>query len=158
MRILLAEDDALLADGLARALRQSGHQVDIAADGLAADQCLAGQGYELAILDLGLPGIDGSTVLQRLRERRQQTPVLVLSARMAIEERVRLLDLGADDYVVKPFNPAEVAAGPGPCCAAPWAAGRGMGEPASCAPVPWKSTWTPSASASAATGANKPWP
>lgn len=110
MRILLAEDDALLADGLARALRQSGHQVDIAADGLAADQCLAGQGYELAILDLGLPGIDGSTVLQRLRERRQQTPVLVLSARMAIEERVRLLDLGADDYVVKPVAVAELEA------------------------------------------------
>ncbi len=110
MRILLIEDDALLADGLARALRHSGYLVDAAADGRAADQLLSSDGYDLAILDLGLPGLDGSEVLQRLRARRQQTPVLVLSARLAVEERVRLLDLGADDYVVKPVRLDELEA------------------------------------------------
>lgn len=110
MRILLVEDDALLADGLARALRQSGYDVDIAADGLTADRRLSGSAYDLTILDLGLPGLDGSSVLQRLRQRKQGTPVLILSARMAIEERVRLLDLGADDYVVKPVAIAELEA------------------------------------------------
>lgn len=110
MRILLVEDDELLADGLARALRQSGYTVDIAADGPRADSLLAGGGYDLTILDLGLPGLEGSQVLTRLRSRRQLTPVLVMSARMAIEERVRLLDLGADDYVVKPVALAELEA------------------------------------------------
>lgn len=110
MRILLIEDDALLADGLARALSHSGYLVDTAADGRAADQLLVSDGYDLAILDLGLPGLDGSEVLQRLRARRQQTPVLVLSARLAVEERVRLLDLGADDYVVKPVRLDELEA------------------------------------------------
>ncbi len=110
MRILLIEDDALLADGLARALRHSGYLVDAAADGRAADQLLSSDGYDLAILDLGLPGLDGSEVLPRLRARRQQTPVLVLSARLAVEERVRLLDLGADDYVVKPVRLDELEA------------------------------------------------
>lgn len=110
MRILLIEDDALLADGLARALRHSGYLVDTAADGRAADQLLSSDGYDLAVLDLGLPGLDGSEVLQRLRARRQQTPVLVLSARLAVEERVRLLDLGADDYVVKPVRLDELEA------------------------------------------------
>lgn len=110
MRILLIEDDALLADGLARALRHSGYLVDTAADGRAADQLLSSDGYDLAVLHLGLPGLDGSEVLQRLRARRQQTPVLVLSARLAVEERVRLLDLGADDYVVKPVRLDELEA------------------------------------------------
>lgn len=110
MRILLIEDDALLADGLTRALRHSGYVVDTAADGRTADGLLANDKYDLAILDLGLPGLDGSEVLQRLRARRQQTPVLVLSARLAVEERVRLLDLGADDYVVKPVSTDELEA------------------------------------------------
>ncbi len=110
MRILLIEDDLLLADGLARALRHSGYVVDIAANGINADVLLSKESYELAILDLGLPGIDGNEVLQRLRARGQQTPVLVLSARMAVEERVRALDLGADDYVVKPVALSELEA------------------------------------------------
>lgn len=110
MRILLIEDDALLADGLARALRHSGYVVDHASDGRVADGLLTNGCYDLAILDLGLPGLDGSEVLQRLRARRQQTPVLVLSARLAVEERVRLLDLGADDYVVKPVTLDELEA------------------------------------------------
>lgn len=110
MRILLAEDDALLADGLARALAHSGYSVEVAPDGKAADRWLQGEEFDLAILDLGLPGLEGSDVLQRLRSRRQKTPVLILSARPAMEERVRLLDLGADDYVVKPVALAELEA------------------------------------------------
>lgn len=110
MRILLIEDDALLADGLGRTLRHSGYLVDIADNGLIADSLLAEGEYDLAILDLGLPGLDGSEVLQRLRARRQRTPVLILSARLAVEERVRMLDLGADDYVVKPVTLAELEA------------------------------------------------
>lgn len=110
MRILLVEDDALLADGLARSLRQSGYIVEIASDGKTADLWLENEAFDLAILDLGLPELDGSTVLQRLRNRKQSTPVLILSARMALEERVRLLDLGADDYVVKPVALVELEA------------------------------------------------
>lgn len=110
MRILLIEDDLLLADGLARALRHSGYVVDTADNGTTADAWLGKEAYDLAILDLGLPGLDGTEVLQRLRARRQRTPVLVLSARMAVEERVRLLDLGADDYVVKPVALNELEA------------------------------------------------
>ena len=110
MRILLVEDDTLLADGLARALRQSGYLVDIATDGKTADNWLEADSFDLTILDLGLPGLDGSEVLQRLRARKQRTPVLVMSARDAIEERVRLLDLGADDYIVKPVALVELEA------------------------------------------------
>lgn len=110
MRILLVEDDSLLADGLARALRNSGYLVEIAADGPSADRWLADDDFDLAILDLGLPGLDGAEVLNRLRQRRQRTPVLIMSARMALEERVRLLDLGADDYLVKPVALVELEA------------------------------------------------
>lgn len=110
MRILLAEDDSLLADGLTRALRQSGYVVDWAEDGKQADSWLASQTYDLAILDLGLPGLEGGDVLYRLRTRKQRMPVLILSAREALEERVRLLDLGADDYLVKPVALSELEA------------------------------------------------
>ena len=110
MRILLVEDDALLADGLARSLKQSGYLVEIATNGLTADRWLENESFDLTILDLGLPGLDGSKVLERLRARKQHTPVLILSARMAIDERVRLLDLGADDYVVKPVAMVELEA------------------------------------------------
>jgi len=110
MRILLVEDDALLADGLARALGQSGYLVDVASDGKTADVWLENETYDLAILDLGLPGLDGPDVLQRLRARRQRVPVLILSAREALEERVRVLDLGADDYLVKPVALVELEA------------------------------------------------
>lgn len=110
MRILLIEDDALLADGLGRTLCHSGYLVDIADNGVTADSLLTKGQYDLAILDLGLPGLDGSEVLQRLRARRQRIPVLILSARLAVEERVRVLDLGADDYVVKPVTVAELEA------------------------------------------------
>lgn len=110
MPILLIEDDALLADGLARSLRQTGYSVEIADTGAGAERRLASSDFDLAILDLGLPDLDGSTVLQRLRQRRPGMPVLVMSARMALEERVRLLDLGADDYVVKPIALVELEA------------------------------------------------
>jgi two-component system OmpR family response regulator len=110
MRILLVEDDALLADGLARSLRQSGYLVEVASDGLMADRWLEAEAFDLTILDLGLPGLDGTQVLQRLRSRKQAVPVLILSARMALEERVRLLDIGADDYVVKPVALVELEA------------------------------------------------
>jgi two-component system, OmpR family, response regulator len=110
MRILLVEDDALLADGLARALGQAGYLIDVASDGRTADAWLENETYDLAILDLGLPGLDGADVLRRLRARRQLVPVLILSAREALEERVRVLDLGADDYLVKPVALAELEA------------------------------------------------
>lgn len=110
MKILLVEDDTLLADGLARSLRQSGYLVEIAGDGRTADRWLEAESFDLTILDLGLPGLDGSEVLQRLRSRKQRMPVLVMSARDAVEERVRLLDLGADDYIVKPVALVELEA------------------------------------------------
>lgn len=110
MRILLVEDDALLADGLARSLRQSGYPVETVADGMAADRWLETESFDLVILDLGLPGLDGSEVLRRLRMRKQRLPVLVLSAREELGERVRLLDLGADDYLVKPVALVELEA------------------------------------------------
>jgi two-component system, OmpR family, response regulator len=110
MRLLLIEDDPLLADGLARSLKQSGYLVDVAADGKTAERWLESETFDLCILDLGLPDLDGSTVLQHLRGRKQSLPVLILSARLALEERVRLLDLGADDYVVKPVALVELEA------------------------------------------------
>lgn len=100
----------MLADGLARALRQSSYVVDWVQDGKQADSWLASQNYDLVILDLGLPWLEGGEVLRRLRERRQRLPVLILSARKALEERVRLLDLGADDYLVKPVALSELEA------------------------------------------------
>lgn len=110
MRILLVEDDALLADGLARALRQSGYLIETVADGCAADRWLEAENFDLVILDLGLPGLDGSELLRRLRARKQSLPVLILSAREELGERVRLLDLGADDYLVKPVALVELEA------------------------------------------------
>ena len=110
MRILVAEDDAELADGLCRALRQSDYAVDHAANGKQADAWLANENYDLAILDLGLPGLNGMEVLRRLRRREQPVPVLILTARDALEDRVQGLDLGADDYIVKPIAYAELEA------------------------------------------------
>lgn len=110
MRILLAEDDALLADAISRALTQAAHAVDIAPTGLDADRSLAANPYDLAILDVGLPGIDGFEVLRRLRGRRSLVPVLLLTVRDTVEDRVAGLDLGADDYLTKPFNLSELEA------------------------------------------------
>lgn len=102
MSILLIEDDLPLADGLARALRRDGFGVDTV--GNARDACLAldARAYGAVVLDLGLPDLDGSEVVRHLGARKLDTPVLVLSARDGLDERIRLLDIGADDYLVKP--------------------------------------------------------
>lgn len=111
MRILIAEDDEVLADGLCRSMRQAGYAVDCVGDGLDADLMLKGeQPFDLAILDLGLPRLDGLQVLRSLRERNHQVPVIILTARDGVEDRVKGLDLGADDYLVKPFNLPELEA------------------------------------------------
>ncbi len=110
MRILVVEDDSLLAAGLTRLLTRAGHGVDQMKSGVQADSALRATPYELLVLDIGLPDIDGFEVLRRLRQRRSQTNVLVLTARDAVEDRVRGLDLGADDYLTKPFSLTEFEA------------------------------------------------
>lgn len=110
MRILLVEDDADLAEGLLKALRAPGHAVDHCPDGEDADALLRYEAYDLVVLDLGLPGIDGFEVLRRLRGRGETVPVLVLTARDALDQRVTGLDLGADDYLAKPFALPELEA------------------------------------------------
>ena len=110
MRILLAEDDSLLGDGLRAGLRQLGFLVDWVRDGEAAERELRAQAYEAAVLDLGLPRKDGLDVLADIRRAGILTPVLVLTARDAVPDRIRGLDVGADDYVVKPVDLHELAA------------------------------------------------
>jgi two-component system OmpR family response regulator/two-component system response regulator QseB len=110
MRILLVEDDPMLGDGLRAGLRQLGFQVDWVRDGEAAERELASGVYAAGVLDLGLPRKDGLEVLQALRVRGVATPVLVLTARDAVPDRIRGLDLGADDYVVKPVDLHELGA------------------------------------------------
>ncbi|TCV95674.1 two-component system OmpR family response regulator [Luteibacter rhizovicinus] len=110
MRILVAEDDAAIAAGVRASLEQSGHAVDHITDGASADTALRDHPYDLLVLDLGLPALDGSDVLARLRRRGAGIPVLVVTAREGLRERVRVLDLGADDYLVKPFALVEFEA------------------------------------------------
>lgn len=110
MRILLAEDDPMLGDGLRAGLRQQGFQVDWVRDGVAAEREIIGGDYQAAVLDLGLPLKDGMDVLQALRARKISTPVLVLTARDAVPDRIKGLDSGADDYVLKPVDLYELGA------------------------------------------------
>jgi two-component system OmpR family response regulator len=111
MRILIAEDDQVLADGLLRTLRASGAAVDHVADGAQADAALmTNTEFDLLILDLGLPRLHGFEVLRRLRARGATLPVLILTAADSVEERVKGLDLGADDYMAKPFSLQELEA------------------------------------------------
>jgi len=110
MRILLAEDDSTLGDGLRAGLRQLGFQVDWVRDGIAAEHELASGIYAAGVLDLGLPHKDGVQVLTALRACKVPTPILVLTARDAVSDRVLGLDSGADDYVVKPVDLVELAA------------------------------------------------
>lgn len=110
MRILIVEDDTLLADVLMTSLQQAGYGVDWAKNGDEADYILSRQEYDLTVLDLGLPRMGGFQVLKRLRERKLQAPVLILTARDALEDRVKGLDLGADDYMTKPFELPELEA------------------------------------------------
>jgi len=110
MRILIAEDDAILADGLQRALREGGYAVDWVANGLEADNAVDANEFDLMILDIGLPRRSGLEVLKRLRARDSHLPVLILTALDGVNDRVRGLDLGADDYLAKPFELAELEA------------------------------------------------
>jgi len=110
MRILIAEDDSILADGLVRSLRQSGYAVDHVKGGSEADSALTMQSFDLLILDLGLPRMSGLEVLRRLRARNSTLPVLILTAADGVDERVKGLDLGADDYMSKPFHLNELEA------------------------------------------------
>ena len=110
MRILIAEDDAVLADGLTRSLRQAGYSVDCVMDGAAADAALTTGEFDLLILDVGLPKLSGFEVLKRLRARNAGLPVLILTALDGVDDRVRGLDLGADDYLAKPFALQELEA------------------------------------------------
>ncbi len=110
MRILIAEDDQVLADGLLRTLRGNGYAVDHVASGSEADAALSTQEFDLLILDLGLPRLHGFDVLKKLRARGSATPVLILTAADSVEQRVKGLDLGADDYMAKPFSLQELEA------------------------------------------------
>jgi two-component system, OmpR family, response regulator len=110
MRILLAEDDPLLGDGLRVGLRQQGFLVDWVRDGQAAEREIIKGDYQAAVLDLGLPLKDGMDVLQSLRSQKISLPVLVLTARDAVPDRIKGLDLGADDYVIKPVDLFELGA------------------------------------------------
>jgi DNA-binding response OmpR family regulator len=110
MRIFLAEDDPQLGEGLSLGLRELGHTVDWVRDGLSAQQASDTENLDALILDLGLPGKDGLEVLKHIRSAEKSIPVLVLTARDSVENRIEGLDLGADDYVVKPFDLLEVDA------------------------------------------------
>jgi two-component system OmpR family response regulator/two-component system response regulator QseB len=110
MRLLLVEDDAILGDGLTAGLTLEGYAVDWLIDGAQADEALKLNHYDLVVLDLNLPRMDGMSVLKNLRRRKDSTPVLVLTAREGVAERVAGLDNGADDFVTKPFDLAEICA------------------------------------------------
>ena len=110
MRILLVEDDRSLAEGLMTLLRQSGYAVDLVHDGASAEAVAAAENFDLVILDLNLPQMDGLSVLRAMRSRRNTAAVMILTARGAPEDRVRGLDLGADDYLIKPFDVGEFEA------------------------------------------------
>jgi two-component system response regulator QseB len=110
MRLLLVEDDASLAAGVMAALKPEGYTVDWLQDGVSALHALRHEPFDLAILDLGLPRMDGLEVLRNLRARQHPIPMLVLTARDGVQDRIQGLDAGADDYLVKPFDTAELKA------------------------------------------------
>jgi len=110
MRILVVEDDVLLADGLTRSLRDAGHAVDWVDSGERALLALDAERFELVVLDIGLPGMNGLELLRRVREGDRYVPVILVTARDAVRDRVKGLDLGADDYLVKPFAIEELEA------------------------------------------------
>jgi DNA-binding response OmpR family regulator len=110
MRVLLVEDDRMIGESIRAALKQDGSAVDWVRDGRSAESTLATEQFDLVLLDLGLPQRDGLEILRAMRLRHDQTPVIVLTARDALQERVAGLDAGADDYLVKPFELEELAA------------------------------------------------
>lgn len=110
MRLLLVEDDEILGDGIKAGLTMEGYAVDWLTNGLLADEALKTNNYEMVVLDLNLPGMNGMDVLNLLRKRKDETPVLVLTAKDTIDDKVLGLDSGADDFVVKPFDLTEVCA------------------------------------------------
>ena len=110
MRLLVIEDEARIADFVRRGLESAGYAVDVAPDGAAAIELVHGAEYDLIVLDLMLPDIDGLDLLKKIRNRKTSPPVLILSARDAVDDRVRGLELGADDYLVKPFQFVELQA------------------------------------------------
>jgi two-component system OmpR family response regulator/two-component system response regulator QseB len=110
MRILLVEDDALLGDALQVGLRQADYAVDWVRDGISAETALMTGDYAAVVLDLGLPRMDGLDVLRHLRAKQKTLPVLILTARDTVEDRIRGLDAGADDYLVKPCDLGELTA------------------------------------------------
>ena len=110
MRALLVEDDDMIGRSLVHALKGAGWSVDLVRDGALAHSALADGDYRCVLLDLGLPGLDGTEVLRRARARGDLTPVLVLTARDGLDDRIQGLDLGADDYLLKPFEVGELLA------------------------------------------------
>jgi two-component system, OmpR family, response regulator QseB len=110
MRVILVEDDELLGDGVRSGLKQYGYTVDWVKDGSAAKHAILSEHFDAIILDLGLPKLSGIEVLQQIRDAGVSTPVLILTARDAVEDRVKGLDSGADDYLTKPFDLEEVSA------------------------------------------------
>ena len=110
MRLLIVEDDATIADFIATGLTEAGFAVDVAADGARGLELAAGGAYDVAIVDIMLPQLDGLTLIDRMRARGVRTPVLILSARRTVDDRVRGLQAGGDDYLTKPFAFAELLA------------------------------------------------
>lgn len=110
MRLLLVEDDTMIGESALEALRREGYAVDWVQDGEAADTALRSGDYDLVLLDLGLPRRDGLTVLGSMRARRTSIPVLIITARDALDQRIQGLDAGADDYLLKPFHLRELIA------------------------------------------------
>jgi len=110
MKILLAEDDKFLADGLSMVLRDNGYAVDVEADAASVSRAVCTTAYDLLILDLGLPNLDGLDVLKQIRLKGETIPILILTARDALQDRVKGLDLGANDYLTKPFELPELEA------------------------------------------------
>jgi two-component system, OmpR family, response regulator len=110
MRILLVEDDRMIAAAVLQALKDASYAVDWVRDGISASAAIDAGEYQLVVLDLGLPGLDGLDVLRRMRQDGHKTAVLIVTARDALEDRIRGLDLGADDYLVKPFAVGELLA------------------------------------------------
>ena len=110
MRVLIVEDDSVFADALMHTLREHGYAVQWLKSGAAADELLLAEPFDLVLLDIGLPGMDGFALLARIRQRAQKVPVLILTARYALHDRVKGLDLGADDYLSKPVDMPELVA------------------------------------------------